>query len=181
MPDTIELDEIEQGPKYPDIKDAYFRDMCWICGVPYAISTEFLLSRINSKKRIYCPNGHTGIISKEYVKDIEGKIRIPFENFQEGTCCSCGVSFMLEVGFRRQRKGDFKPFHCPNGCQQAYGKPPPPAKTAADVDYEKLIAYHDALGRIALLEPQTWKNKKLLQQAILIARNILELQKVKDE
>lgn len=172
------------APKYPTIPDPYFRDTCSVCGVTSALPTEFTLSRIDCKRDIYCPNGHTGTMSKRYVEEMIDKIKIPWENFVKENCGACGIHFQLEKGLQEHLKKSGKKFFCPNGCKVNYTPPPPPGpppKTEADIDYEKLINFHNALGQIAGLEPKAFKNKKLLRTAILIAKNALALEKIRDE
>jgi hypothetical protein len=164
---------------FPNIPDPYFRDTCHECGVTSAISTEFVLSRIKSKKSVFCPNGHTGKMDKEYVVSRLDKVSIPWDQFTQLNCGNCGISFQLEKGLHKDRKENGKSFTCPNGCERAFLKPEKPliSKTEADIDYEKLICYHNALGVIAALTPELFQNKKLLKRAILIARNALDLEK----
>lgn len=164
----------------------YTRDVCAACCVFMGFSKEFVSIRRSTGGTFYCPNGHSLVYSK--TKSVSGDRSLPsFENFEEDTCCTCGITSLLEKRFKTQRKLDRNKFYCPNGHSQTFKAPPPPPappptpKTPADVDYEKLIAYHNALGAIISLEPKAFQNKKLLKQAILIAKNALDLQKIREE
>jgi hypothetical protein len=150
------------------------------------LSKEFIRIKLRTGHGFYCPNGHALVYKtndQDTTVSAEDTIRVlpPFEDFLEDTCNSCALTYLLEKNFKARRKSDSLHFWCPNGHSQNFLPPAPPPKTVADIDYEKMMAYHAALGEIALLKPEMWKNKKLLKRAILIARNAIELQKIKDE
>jgi predicted RNase H-like nuclease (RuvC/YqgF family) len=47
------------------------------------------------------------------------------KDFVIETCCNCGISFALTTELKKQRKSDYKTFHCPNGHPQFYVKEGP--------------------------------------------------------
>jgi hypothetical protein len=158
----------------------WIKDVCHTCGVMDAYPKEYVLAMLRSQKKSYCPNGHSGTFDDNYLVNIVSKIDPSVDEFVDITCGKCGLTYKLTNEFNESRMQSHEIWWCPNGCQRHYPRPDPPAKTEEQVDYGKMISYHDALGTIALTKPKAFGNKKLLRTIINIARNTLDLSKLKD-
>lgn len=165
----------------PDVP--WIRDPCNYCGIVIAMDRDFFLSRLRGNESLYCPNGHHGRLDESYIKTVTHTMKHSVEGYRKNTCGKCGITYMAPEEFFKSREENCETFYCPNGCPRVFIKPeppPPPPKTEADIDYEKMINYHQALSGIALLKPKFGKTKQSLKLAINMARNALELSKLKE-
>jgi hypothetical protein len=126
-----------------------------------------------------CPNGHRGKYSSTTAAIAKKNVR-PAECYEPMICGKCAMTFWVLKEFKKLRKEDGEGWWCPGGHCRVYTKPEEP-KTEAQVDYGKMIQYHDALARIATIKPKFGRRKKDLKLIINIARSVLALAEMKEE
>jgi len=166
----------------PPITD-YTKITCTTCALVFCVTNDFAKSRKYTKVVFYCPNSHHLQYGTNPLQDAPHTA--PIEAYVRLTCGNCSIQYLVTTAFESNQKRTHKTFKCPNGHNQQFPPevkpppPPPPPLTPEQVDYTKMIAYHEALSRIALFKPG-FLNKKSLRLAINIARNAIELSKLKE-
>lgn len=189
-PEEKEVESLAPAMPKTDIDPKrYVPDTCANCGVRWLVPAEFIEAMKYAGGGICCPNGHNGSYSSRTV-EIAKKTPRPLDTYHKVTCTDCGLDFLItkEMYEAKDRSRPSSIF-CPNKHRLYYKEPekpkeapkPPVPKTEADIDYEKMITYFNALSGIALMKPEIFKNKKLLKTAINMARNALDLAKLKDD
>lgn len=170
-----------------ELNKLWFRDICYDCGQVVGLSRDFVRGKILSVRpgnnRVFCPNGHSGKLSKEYVQEVDGKAVAPYKDFEKFSCYNCGLQFLLLINLVEAKLTASQQIYCPNGCHVYLARKPAPAvpKTPADVDYEAMMAFMNALGEVAQLEPKLFHTKEQLGVAIKIAKNALAIHRPRIE
>jgi hypothetical protein len=77
--------------------------------------------------------------------------------FEEQTCCNCGIVFQVPAEYQKQRRGDGQVFHCPNGHRQSYSESLGKALDKTKAENEELkVQIRQLKCRILSLEKPSW-------------------------